>query len=57
MADEKAVCASSKKRIANVAGSVQFPCPGCGETIVRSKDARQIAAKYTCSKCGFEGPN
>lgn len=49
---------STNKSIANDVGSVQFPCPQCGEEmIVRSKNARQIVTKYTCSKCGFEGPN
>jgi len=39
-------------------GSVTFKCPKCGKsTIVRSKHDRQIAAKYVCSECGFEGPN
>ncbi|HLP79772.1 MAG TPA: zinc finger domain-containing protein [Acidobacteriota bacterium] len=50
-------CVSSRKEITNDSGSVQFTCPACQKaTIVRSKNARQIAARYTCS-CGFSGPN
>ncbi len=44
--------------IANDVGSVLFPCPNCGEEVIaRSYTARRIGAKYTCKKCGFEGPN
>lgn len=50
-------CLSLNKTILNDAGSVAFTCPSCEKaTIVRSKKARAIAAKYTCS-CGFSGPN
>jgi len=39
-------------------GSITFKCPNCGKTeIKRSIHDRKIAAKYTCSECGFEGPN
>ncbi|MFH1401313.1 MAG: zinc finger domain-containing protein [Nanoarchaeota archaeon] len=56
MAERK--CMALKTSITNDRGAVVFPCPGCGETdIIRSKRARQIVAKYTCSKCGFCGPN
>ena len=41
-----------------VHGSVVFPCPQCGQTkIVRSFHEREIATKYVCGSCGFEGPN
>ena len=44
--------------VANDDGSVQFPCPKCGETnIVRSMHSRQIVVQYTCDECGFVGPN
>ena len=44
--------------VANDNGAVVFPCPECGkEEIVRSMNSREIVVKYTCSKCGFEGPN
>jgi predicted RNA-binding Zn-ribbon protein involved in translation (DUF1610 family) len=49
---------SANVSVANDNGSVIFPCPKCGEEdIVRSMNSRQIVVKYTCSKCGFEGPN
>ncbi|MEK6826004.1 MAG: zinc finger domain-containing protein [Nanoarchaeota archaeon] len=39
-------------------GSVKFVCPQCGETkIVRSYHEREIATKYVCQRCQFEGPN
>ena len=39
-------------------GTVRFPCPKCGKTvIIRSKHARELATKYTCPQCGFRGPN
>ena len=45
-------------KITNDRGSVNFKCPNCGEfEIVRTKNERQIAKKYKCPKCGFEGPN
>ncbi|MFT4250206.1 MAG: zinc finger domain-containing protein [Candidatus Woesearchaeota archaeon] len=44
--------------VANDNGAVSFPCPACGEEVItRSMSSRQIVVKYTCSKCGFEGPN
>ncbi len=42
---------------ANTHGSVTFPCPVCGEKIIRTRNEREIVAKYVCPKCGFEGPN
>jgi len=52
------VCISCKKRIANNPGSVKFMCPNCGKAeIIRCKDCRKIAARYTCPECGFIGPN
>jgi len=44
--------------VANTAGSVSFKCPKCLEiTITRTRNEREIAAKYTCTACGFVGPN
>ena len=44
--------------MANTAGSVTFQCPKCQDsTIIRTRNEREIAAKYTCTKCGFTGPN
>lgn len=33
----------------------EFPCPDCGEKIVRCKHCREIKNPYK-SECGFEGP-
>ena len=52
------VCSSCKKRLTNDVGSVILNCPKCGKgKITRCKHCRQIAVKYTCPECGFEGPN
>ncbi|MBR9700741.1 RNA-binding protein [Candidatus Woesearchaeota archaeon] len=43
---------------ANTPGSVRFPCPKCGKSeITRTRNEREIVAKYTCPECGFVGPN
>ena len=55
---ENKVCISTKKRVDNDAGSVEFKCPSCNNyTIIRSSNARKAALKYTCPACGFRGPN
>ncbi len=52
------VCSSCKSKITNIEGATSFKCPNCGaEEMVRCSACRKIAAKYKCSKCGFEGPN
>ena len=39
-------------------GITRFNCPDCGKyEIVRCAHCREIAAKYTCHQCQFEGPN
>lgn len=54
----KHVCTSCKKDISNDTGNVNFNCPSCGKTqITRCRHCREIAAKYKCVECGFEGPN
>jgi len=51
------VCNSCKKEISND-GGVTFMCPNCGkEEIARCMHCRELAAKYVCSSCDFEGPN
>jgi len=51
-------CLSLNKEIMNDPGSVIFVCPSCEKAeIVRSKQSRAIAARYTCPSCGFSGPN
>jgi Zn-ribbon RNA-binding protein len=55
---EEKICLSTKRKVANDSGSVSFKCPKCLDyEIVRSTHARSNAIKYTCPKCGFEGPN
>jgi Zn-ribbon RNA-binding protein len=55
---EELICLSTKTKITNNLGSTKFMCPNCGEyEIVRSKKARELAIKYICPKCKFEGPN
>ncbi len=34
---------------------VEFKCPGCGERIARSLDARRRSLEYKCKSCGFAG--
>lgn len=56
--EKKYLCSSCKQDITNDPGSVRFPCPACAKTeIIRCKSCRQLAAKYKCHECGFEGPN
>ncbi|MBU0615683.1 MAG: DUF1610 domain-containing protein [Nanoarchaeota archaeon] len=51
-------CTSCKKSITNDTGTTRFNCPNCGkEEIIRCRHCREIASKYKCSQCGFEGPN
>jgi len=55
---EKLVDSASRKRITNTLGTARFKCPSCGkQEIVRTRHMRQVAAKYSCAECGFEGPN
>jgi hypothetical protein len=56
--EQEVKCTSCKTRITASEGAVKFPCPKCKKTeIVRCKNCREIAAKYSCPECGFEGPN
>ncbi|MCH8003439.1 MAG: RNA-binding protein [Nanoarchaeota archaeon] len=58
MLKEKVVCSSCKKNVANSKGTTVFNCPNCGKTeITRCIHCREIAAKYVCLSCSFEGPN
>ncbi|MBI2576482.1 RNA-binding protein [Candidatus Woesearchaeota archaeon] len=55
---EPPTCTSCKQRTTNAAGSTKFLCPACSKVeIVRCKHCRDIAAKYVCQECNFEGPN
>ena len=58
MQNEKLVCSSCNKNVANSKGTTVFKCPNCNKTeIVRCAHCRKIAAMYTCKDCTFEGPN
>lgn len=51
-------CVSCGKKVTNDSGSVTFNCPKCGKQVmIRCEHCREIAAKYRCAECGFEGPN
>ncbi len=51
-------CISTKRRIDNDPGAVNFKCPNCGNyEITRSTFARENAIKYKCPACEFTGPN
>ncbi len=40
------------------AGTVKFACPQCGGVqVTRTPHERTTVIKYTCSQCGFVGPN
>ncbi len=55
---DKLECSSCGVDITNDTGNVRFKCPQCGEQeIIRCRHCREIAAKYTCKKCWFSGPN
>jgi Zn-ribbon RNA-binding protein len=58
MEKQTQVCSSCKKSIKNSKGATVFNCPNCGKVeIARCEHCREIAAKYTCPECKFEGPN
>ncbi|HZX12690.1 MAG TPA: zinc finger domain-containing protein [Candidatus Nanoarchaeia archaeon] len=51
-------CSSCNIKITNLAGSVKFLCPSCGNAeIVRCPHCRKITTSYTCPSCEFTGPN
>ena len=55
---ENIVCSSCKKSVTNDRGNVKFNCPSCGKhEMIRCVHCREIAAKYSCPGCDFEGPN
>ncbi|WP_081472291.1 HVO_2753 family zinc finger protein [Methanothrix harundinacea] len=37
-------------------GGARFPCPNCGEIIIRCNKCRKQSNPYTCPSCGFLGP-
>jgi len=57
--DEKELLFVDEKKIKFIpAGSVSFPCPNCGKSVIsRTFNERRLATPYKCQKCGFVGPN
>jgi len=37
-------------------GYTTFKCPECKEIIGRCNNCREQSVRYTCMKCGFQGP-
>ncbi|RJQ20559.1 RNA-binding protein [Candidatus Woesearchaeota archaeon] len=53
-----AECITCKTQATGQRGIAKFDCPAClKHQIIRCARCREIAAKYTCPACGFEGPN
>jgi len=51
------ICTGCGKIIAPFENSVSFPCPNCGDVIIRRCErCREFAKEYKCHKCGFIGP-
>jgi len=58
MTEKTLKCNSCKKELLNDKGATIFKCPNCGKgEILRCYHCREIAAKYKCPLCSFEGPN
>jgi len=58
MTEEKLVCVSCKRNIANMKGTARLSCPQCLKSvIIRCAHCRAAAIKYKCPQCGFVGPN
>jgi predicted RNA-binding Zn-ribbon protein involved in translation (DUF1610 family) len=52
-----ATCTSCGKPIPPRAEATKFPCPDCGEIIIRRcVRCRKFGRPYKCPKCGFTGP-
>lgn len=52
----KLICNSCKTDITTVDNSTYFPCPNCGNRIVRCGKCRKESTTYKCEECGFVGP-
>ncbi|MBS7659548.1 MAG: zinc finger domain-containing protein [Candidatus Bathyarchaeia archaeon] len=50
-------CTSCGKPIPPATKATKFPCPNCGEIIIRRcEKCRNFGRQYKCPKCGFTGP-
>jgi len=52
---EVPTCVSCGVYVEAGGGNVRFPCPECGELIVRCRRCRKLGRRYAC-ECGFSGP-
>ncbi|MCD6530147.1 DUF1610 domain-containing protein [Candidatus Bathyarchaeota archaeon] len=51
------LCSSCNRIIPPGSEATKFPCPNCGDIIIRRcKRCRIFARPYRCPKCGFTGP-
>ena len=50
------ICVSCKQPIIPGEKGVSFPCPNCGYILWRDHHCRELANRYKCPSCGFEGP-
>lgn len=48
-------CVSTGEKVVG-RGFAGFPCPNCGDRIVRSEKSRRQGTLYECPECGFVGP-
>ncbi|MFA4960787.1 MAG: zinc finger domain-containing protein [Candidatus Pacearchaeota archaeon] len=46
-------CISCEKENAE---GVKFPCPSCGEKILRCDKCRSLSIEFKCKKCNYKGP-
>ncbi|MFT4244670.1 MAG: zinc finger domain-containing protein [Candidatus Woesearchaeota archaeon] len=46
----------NNQKLINEPAHITFKCPMCDAEISRSREARILGKKYTCSGCGFVGP-
>lgn len=51
------ICSSCHRPMKPGEVGVAFPCPNCGQVIIRRcKSCRRASVPYRCPNCGFEGP-
>ncbi|PIV70202.1 MAG: hypothetical protein COS08_01480 [Euryarchaeota archaeon CG01_land_8_20_14_3_00_38_12] len=57
MVMEKSKVCSSCGAVLLKKGSMSFPCPACGKTMIgRCPQCRDQGVAYKCRECGFQGP-
>ncbi|MCD6301150.1 MAG: DUF1610 domain-containing protein [Staphylothermus sp.] len=51
------ICSSCHRVMAPHEHGTEFPCPNCGQVIIRRcKKCRKLSVPYVCPNCGFRGP-